>query len=213
MCSRFGRSLRAAGAQSAVASGCHRAGTGARALTPVLRTAALSLLALLGAASGFVAPLSAHPVIDCPLRDQPYSADSPLVDVLQKPEARAVLEREAPALLKNIPPEFARPPTIATVMSLRMITVFMHVPNDTLAKIDRELAALPVTAADGVTRCARYDDERPDIRVPKGRPRLLVFEKISGFRDSPSSKQRTPRCATWRPAMAGRWSSPTRPEQ
>ena len=97
-----------------------------------------------------------------------------------------MLEREAPALLKNIPPEFARPPTIATVMSLRMITAFMHVPNDTLAKIDRELAALPVTAADGVTRCARYDDERPDIRVPKGRPRLLVFEKISGFRDSPS---------------------------
>ena len=145
-----------------------------------------ALLALLGAVPGFAAPSSAHPAIDCPLRDQPYSIESPMVDVLQKPEARAVLAREAPAQLKNLPPEFAKPPTIATVMSLRMIAALAHVPDDTLVKIDRELAALPVTASDRETRCARYDVEQPKIEVLDGKPHLLVFEKITGFRDLPS---------------------------
>jgi type 1 glutamine amidotransferase len=37
-----------------------------------------------------------------------------------------------------------------------------------------------------VARCARYDVAPPRLAVPKGRPRVLLFEKINGYRDSPS---------------------------
>ena len=159
---------------------CSRRGIGVGA------RAVLSLLGLLGTTFLIALPSSARPVIDCPLRDQPYSLNSPIVDVLRKPEARAVLDRDAPEMLKKLPPAFAQPPTIATVLSLRMATFFVHLPDDALAKIDQDLAALPVTAADRATRCDRYDVDRPQITMPKGKPRLLLFEKITGFRDGPS---------------------------
>jgi uncharacterized protein len=152
----------------------------------IVAQAALSLLGLVGA-TFLTAPSSgAQPVIDCPLRDQPYSINSPLVDVLRKPEAREVLDRDAPEMLKKLPPAFAQPPTIATVLSLRMATFFVHLPDDALAKIDHDLAALPVTAADRAARCDRYDVDLPKIAMPEGKPRLLLFEKITGFRDGPS---------------------------
>ena len=52
---------------------------------------------LIGAAA-LVASLSApaamaRPVTDCPNRDAPLSADSPLIDVLLSPAARALLDR------------------------------------------------------------------------------------------------------------------------
>jgi type 1 glutamine amidotransferase len=152
----------------------------------ILARAALSLLGLVGA-TFLTAPSSgAQPVIDCPLRDQPYSINSPLVDVLRKPEARAVLDRDAPEMLKKLPAAFAQPPTIATVLSLRMATFFVHLPDGALEKIDHDLEALPVTAADRSIRCDRYDVDLPKINMPEGKPRLLLFEKITGFRDGPS---------------------------
>jgi uncharacterized protein len=104
--------------------------------------AALSLLGLVGGTLLIAPPSSAQPVIDCPLRDQPYSINSPLVDVLRKPEARAVLDRDAPEILKKMPAAFAQPPTIATVLSLRMATFFVHLPDNALSQIDHDLAAL-----------------------------------------------------------------------
>ena len=44
------------------------------------------------------AATGAATVIDCPLRDVPYSVDSPLIDVLLKPEARTAVDRTAPRL-------------------------------------------------------------------------------------------------------------------
>jgi hypothetical protein len=56
---------------------------------------ALLRLSWLGAAVAIAAPAGAGAAIDCPLRDQPYSIDSPLIDVMLKPEARAAVARIA----------------------------------------------------------------------------------------------------------------------
>ena len=156
--------------------------------TQMTRQATVLIVALLGWASGFAEAAAARRQIDCPLRDVPYSIDSPLIDILLKPEARAVVDREMPDLLHKLPPQFAStsPPSFAAILSLRVLSSFESQAGESLAPIDRALAALPVTAADRDARCARYDIERPGIVVPAGKPRLLLFEKITGFRDSPS---------------------------
>lgn len=64
--------------------------------------------------------------------------------------------------------------------------MFTGVKPEALPAIDAELRALPVTASDKLARCARYDNERPKFNLPAGKPRLLLFEKINGYKDEPS---------------------------
>jgi type 1 glutamine amidotransferase len=137
---------------------------------------------------GFASSASARQTIDCPLRDAPYSIDSPLIDVLLKPEAKAVVEREAPSLLQNLPPRFAgtTAPSFASIITLRIAASFTQTPPDALLPVNNALATLAVTDADRVARCARYDIELPHLDIPKGSPRVLLFEKMTGFRDTPS---------------------------
>lgn len=143
---------------------------------------------LLGAAIAVSPPTYAHHALDCPLRDQPYSIDSPLIDLLLKPEAKAVIERDAPAVLTRLPPMMTNttPPTFASIITLRMMASLTRVPEDSLTTVASDLKALPITNADREARCTRYDEERPTFKIPEGHPRLLVFEKINGFRDAPS---------------------------
>ena len=58
---------------------------------------------------------------DCPLAKQLYSTHSPLLDLLIDPAAHAVLEREAPALLKVPFGPVAQwpttPPTFAAILT------------------------------------------------------------------------------------------------
>jgi len=152
---------------------------------PIASTACLATL--LWSAIGQAAPAMDN-FIDCPLRDRPYSIDSPLIDVLLKPEAKAVVEREAPALLQSAPPmmQNTTPPSFASILTLRVLASFEHVPEETLPGIAAALGSLPITAADREARCARYDNERPMFTVPNGHPRLLLFEKITGFKDETS---------------------------
>lgn len=124
---------------------------------------------------------SAQPLVDCPLRDAPYSIDTPLLDLLMKPEAKAVMEREAPGLMQSIPPSFATPPTIAASMSLRMSGAMKQLSDDALVRMDAVLRSLSLTDADRRTRCARYDVDEPMLHSPPGSPRLLVFEKVNGY--------------------------------
>lgn len=126
----------------------------------------------------------AKAVTDCPLRDAPFSVGSPLIDILLSPAARAVLDKAAPGRLDKLPPFFASttPPTFAAILSLREAVDILQIKPDMIATIDAELKALPVTAADKVARCARYDNDVPIFTLPAGRPRLLLFEKINGFR-------------------------------
>ncbi|MFD1611475.1 ThuA domain-containing protein [Sphingomonas tabacisoli] len=129
----------------------------------------------------------AAPVDDCPLRDAPYSVDSPMIDILLKPEAKAVLDGEAPGKFAKAPPGFlgTSPPTFAAILTVRQAQGFLA-PGLDLSAIDAKLRAIPVIPADRVKRCARYDNDVPNWTMPAGRPRVLVFEKINGFKDVPS---------------------------
>jgi type 1 glutamine amidotransferase len=141
-------------------------------------TAAVSMACLSWAAH-------AGPVDDCPLKDAPFTVDSPVVDVYLSAAAVAVVERNWPGV-RDVWPGLTstKVPTFAAIVTLRSIT-----PSGlpALQQLDAELRALPVTDADRRARCARYDDELPPFTVDrKGGPVVLVFEKINGFRDEPS---------------------------
>lgn len=148
------------------------------------------VLAGLGALVAVIATpaLAARPVTDCPNRDAPFSVDAPLVDLLLSPTARAVLEREMGGL-DRAPPNFfgTTPPTFAAILTLKEASRFSGMKPERIAAVDAELRKLPVTDADRVARCARYDNEVPKFDLPAGkRPRVLLFEKINGFKDTPS---------------------------
>lgn len=150
-------------------------------------------LALAGLFAAVTAPAHARPVTDCPLRDAPFSTASPMIDILLSPAAKAVVDHHAPNLLGHLPPMMASTtaPSFSAIITLRELMGMMGDKNPdqiaaALAPIDAELRALPVMAADKVARCARYDNDHPRFVIPTGHPRLLLFEKINGFRDSPS---------------------------
>lgn len=154
---------------------------------PILKPLIAGLLAAAGCAAAL--PAQASPgAIHCPLRDQPYSTTSPLIDILLKPEARAVIERDAPGMLKRFPAMFTSTtvPSFASILTLRTAYGFAASGVGVLDAIDRDLAALTVTAADKQARCARYDTDVPKLHLPAGRPAILLFEKINGYRDGPS---------------------------
>lgn len=144
----------------------------------------------LGLAAGLLAminPASAA-VLDCPLRDAPFSVDSPLVDILLSPSAVAAIERFEPDMAAKLPPNMrsTEAPTFGAILNARTAIARVSGARDDakMAQIDAALRALPVTAADRAARCARYDDERPRLALSadKDQPRLLLFEKVNGFR-------------------------------
>lgn len=144
----------------------------------------LALAAVVGAQ-----PASAETrLLDCPLRDAPFSVSSPLVDVLLSDTAKAEVDTYFPGAITRIPPFFAgtKAPTFASIITIEKVGPMIGVGGAKLGALDGALRALPVTAADKVARCARYDADRPAVRFPKGRLRVLLFDKMTGFRDAPS---------------------------
>lgn len=146
----------------------------------------------LGAVCLLAAPAAANaaaaPLVDCPLRDAPYSTTSPLIDILLNDRAKAVADKALPGVGTRLPPQFAgtKPPSFAAILTLKEASGFLRLPSVDLAAVDRQLAEIPVTRADKIARCARYDSVPPRFTLPAGRPRILLFEKINGFRDGPS---------------------------
>jgi type 1 glutamine amidotransferase len=145
----------------------------------------------------FAVPVQAAPLTDCPLRDAPFSTNSPLIDIMLSPAAMAAAESVQPGLLSAVPKFFASttPPTFASILTIReaagLGARFAGDPSKAvqpdLARLDKALAAVPVTRADKIARCARYDTAPPRLAIPPaGRPRILLFEKINGFKDTPS---------------------------
>jgi type 1 glutamine amidotransferase len=122
---------------------------------------------------------------DCPLRDARFSVDAPLLDVLLSPAAHAIVDREAPTLLNPLPPHLQKrdAPAFAAILTLRMMARSKALD---LARLDAALRAAPVTRADTIARCARYDEDPLRTLPAPGRPALLIFQKINGFRDGPS---------------------------
>lgn len=149
------------------------------------RLALAGLLSLLA----FGAGASAAPVTDCPAARSPYSADSLLLDILLDPAAKAVLDRDMPALAGFPMASFltgTKPPTFAAIISPAKLAELL--PNGSLdrTRMDRDLASVPITEETVIRRCARYDNDRPDLPKTLPHPAILVFDKIVGFRDGPS---------------------------
>lgn len=133
-------------------------------------------------------PLLAQPVLDCPLRDKPFSLQTPFLDILLSPEARAALQRHMPQLMDKAPPLFVRTevPAFGAIVSMGDVAGMMQQPADAIAALEAELKQLPVTDADRRARCARYDNDQPGFDIPGGGKRILVFDKINGFDHGPS---------------------------
>lgn len=150
----------------------------------------LKLFAVALSALAFALPTAARSAsaMDCPLRDQAYSTQSPLIDLMLKPEATAVIERDAPGLLSRLWPDAKRVtvPTFGSIVTLRSIAGVNALSDETWAKIDRDLADLVITADDRQARCARYDDDATALARPASHPAILVFEKMTGWLDKPS---------------------------
>ncbi len=139
--------------------------------------------------SGLVSmPVAAKPVTDCPLRDAPFSVDSPLIDILLSPSAKAIVETATGKSFDKGPPRFVgtTPPTFAAILTLRSASMFTGLKAEALPDIDARLRKLPVTDADRLARCARYDNDVPALKLQPGKPHILLFEKINGFKDEPS---------------------------
>lgn len=164
-------------------------GYGPGGMRRLLALASIVLMAL-----GVVArPAVADPA-DCPAAWAPYSSRTVLLDLLLDARARAVLDQQG--LLKRLPPFLlnSTPPTFAAIVTPAwMLSQRPRPPSaaaepgpDGLQALDRALAAIPVTQEAAEQRCARYDHRPPVLPKPERRPAILVFEKITGFRDVPS---------------------------
>jgi uncharacterized protein len=148
----------------------------------------MMLKQLLIAATLVATPAMAKGLVDCPMRDAPFSVSSPLIDILLNDKAKAVAERSINGITTRLPPQLigTKPPSFAAILTLREAAGFLRLPAIDLAPVDRDLAAIPVTQADKIARCDRYDVDPPKLAIPAGKPRILLFEKINGFRDVPS---------------------------
>jgi hypothetical protein len=73
-----------------------------------------------------VARASEQALIDCPLRNAPFSVDGPLIDLLLSDDAKRTLDREMPAFLQQLPPMFtsATVPSFASILTLRQLATF-----------------------------------------------------------------------------------------
>lgn len=126
--------------------------------------------------------------VDCPLRDTPYSLESPLMDIMLSESASAVVNRHMDNVLTKLPSHYAspNPPSFSAILNTKTIAAMAKTDPALLPQIDKELSELEITKADRIARCARYDTTPPELPTPSSKPRLLLFEKINGFKDTPS---------------------------
>jgi type 1 glutamine amidotransferase len=148
----------------------------------------MRLAAAFALALAIASPALAAPPTDCPNRDAPFSASSPVIDLMLSPAANEVMKKYMPPRIAQLPPNFAgtKAPSFMAILTLKEASRFTGMDVAKLPEVDAELRKLPVTAADKLARCERYDNEVPKFDLPKDKPRLLLFEKINGFKDTPS---------------------------
>jgi len=153
-----------------------------------MRPGVLSICKIAALALAWAAALPAAAAVrdaaDCPLAHAAYSSDTPLIDLLLDPRAKAVLD--AHGLTRSLPPMMLSPtpPTFAAIISPRKMMGLRG--TAATESLDRDLAAIPITEEAAVRRCARYDHVPPALPTPRHHPAILVFEKITGFKDVPS---------------------------
>ena len=146
-----------------------------------------SLLALLTSA-GFQVWAEDVGQIDCPLRDASFSTKLPLFDLINSRAARQIIAAQYPGLLEQMPDYLMRleTPSFAAIMTFDMLLEMKRLPADALDELNQELAKLQVTDLDRRARCARYDNDNPNLGIGDKAVQVLVFHKINGFDHGPS---------------------------
>ena len=132
---------------------------------------------------------AAAAVPDCPLARAPYSSRLPVADILLDPAAREILKRIAPEVLEPFSEtgRYGRYPTFGRITTPERLLSFLPDSASRTAALDAALKRLRVTSGAAQARCARYDTVPPELPAKKpGQPAILVFDKITGFRDAPS---------------------------
>lgn len=126
---------------------------------------------------------------DCPLAHRPHASTTILADILGDPAAKAVLDRDAPGMVERFTAPFGGGPLpggFARIITPKLILRDRPDGEAIAAKLDTDLARVAITPAASRARCAGYDVVPPRLPTVIRRPALLVFEKITGFRDAPS---------------------------
>jgi type 1 glutamine amidotransferase len=146
------------------------------------------VVGLLAAIVPSPANATSPPAIDCPLRNARFSVDLPMMDIVASTDAKALVARTAPDLLTRLPAGLMRPtaPNFSALVSLRSLDRLGRADAPRLATLDRALRRLPVHTEDRARRCARYDNATTTIELPSDKPNLLIFERMTGFRDGPA---------------------------
>jgi type 1 glutamine amidotransferase len=137
----------------------------------------------------FATPALAEPVRDCPLATAKLGVRAPLIDVMLHPGGKAAMEAVAPGLLSGFTRNFGGsdlPPGFSAILTPEVLLEARPDGASLAPALEAKLASLPITDSFTVARCARYDNDRPALPANDGRPQVLVFEKINGFRDIPS---------------------------
>lgn len=149
------------------------------------RAAVLSCLFAWQAGTTYAAEPAA---IDCPLRDAPYSANTPVIDLMLNAAAKAVVEQQFPGIFARLPAHMLRTetPSFGAIVSVENLLSMMRIPTQGLEQLDKKLAAVPLTEQDRIARCARFDNDDPQLILMDEEVQVLVFHKITGFDHGPS---------------------------
>lgn len=152
----------------------------------------LGLGLMLASAFSATAPAAAAGT-DCPLARTPYSSRTPLIDLMIDPRTKAILDKELGGTLARMPARFisTTPPSFAAIITVKELLGMSGAKDSaaTLARLDDALKAVPITPEAIAARCARYDEVAPKLPaafLAMRHPKILVFDKINGFRDAPS---------------------------
>jgi type 1 glutamine amidotransferase len=158
----------------------------ARATCRIYQAFWFGLIALLPSAAP---AFGAAAVPNCPLARAPYSSRLPVADILIDPAAREILKRIAPEVLEPFSEtgRYGPYPTFGRITTPEKLLSFVPDSASRTAALDAALKPLRVTSRAAQARCARYDTVPPELPATKpGQPAILMFDKITGFRDAPS---------------------------
>ncbi|GAB3101108.1 hypothetical protein GCM10027217_21050 [Pseudomaricurvus hydrocarbonicus] len=127
----------------------------------------------------------AQEIVDCPLRNERYSADTPMMDLFANAQVVAIIEQEVPDLAKRVPPMFKQTeaPSLSAIATLNSVSGLVRYPlsQEKLQSLNDQLAGIELTDEARHNRCARYDNDRPEVTLGDGEKSILVFIKVNGF--------------------------------
>lgn len=146
------------------------------------------LCALIAVTLGTPSIAQKSTVIDCPMLNTPFSVHSPLIDILLSPAAKAAVETGLGTSFDTAPGSFlsTEAPSFAAILTVREAAGWAGKGPESVERADVALRKVQVTEADRIARCARYDNDVPEFAFSGDGAKILLFEKINGFRDIPS---------------------------